>query len=74
MKLCPWKFTERFHERIREMFFVANFSRCFDLIKRQFLSGKAVHLGGDRYRIHIKDCPAVVVVSNATLITVYYDN
>lgn len=70
--ICPWRFTENFNRKIRSMFYVPNFSRTMDLIKRQFLSGQAVNVGGDSWRIQIKDIPAIVVVDAGTLVTINY--
>ena len=72
MKVCPYKFTQLFNERLQRLFYVSNFSRQMDLIKRQFISGVAEHVNGDMYQVNIKDIPALVVMRDATLISVGY--
>ena len=52
------------------VFFVPNFSRQMDLLKRQFISGQAKHLGGDKFLVMVKDFEAEVVVKDGTFVTI----
>lgn len=70
MKLCPFRFTNKFYRKLTTLFFVQNFSRQMDLLKRQFISGQAKHLGGDKFLVMVKDFEAEVVVKDGTFVTI----
>lgn len=68
--ICPYKVTNTFHRNIRTRFFVPNPGRTIELIQRQFKAGRYQRIAEDQYEVKIKDIPALVVMRDATLITV----
>ena len=72
MRVFPFRFTNKFNERLRTLFYVADFSSVTQSIQHQFKAGVAELVQGDVYMVMIKDIPAHVVMENATLISVRY--
>ncbi len=71
MKFCPYKFTGKFHQKIRTLYHVPNFDRTLNLIRRQFLAGRArpIHDSPNNFIVMIKEFPCQVVLKEGCLIT-----
>lgn len=70
--IIPYKFTGTFNRKIRELFYVSNFSAAMEHIKRQFRLGVAKPVEDGVYEVKIHSIPALVVMRDATLISVSY--
>lgn len=71
-RICPFRVTETFRRNLQSRFFVPNAARVIELVRRQFMAGQYRDAGGDKYEVMVRDIPAVVVMRDATLITVQH--
>ena len=72
MRAKPYEYTDHFLERLRERFELSDTLRHVGLIKYQFYHAVSERVESYRYLVFVKGYPAIVVVIDNTMITIYH--
>lgn len=76
MKTGDYEYTDHFYERAKERFSniktLNDFALHLSLIKYQFIHSVAERVLPQRYLVYVGGYPAIVVVREKTLVTIYH--